>query len=533
MLDNFDVKIIYYYKYNLYLKNNKYMWDTVEDQSLPIDPKPPYSFSRWENNRIVWREWIRGNISTILATKKAAKNPIKLNRLTELARQDERRSLWNDILSHVVWEQLPHEYEAEYNILMIWNLSIKEYEKAQKIWFTKYREQYCDRITQKEDELLRVEMAGRKFDNLVIVTTMKYPDNDPNTPLYRRDLALKFFDKIGKLGIKCIVWDWWSWHEFLSKIRTYPNVEIVPIEKSSWFGPDRSQIVNYAVSKYPGEYYLQTEPEKQDFWSVRNLCALLKSIRSGENHIVLAKREDKISMPDFHAREETGSNKALKDIIEPVEFDNNKSGPADLYGWDRYDFFWSATICDEIWIKYFTEYKSKMDIRDRVILPIIEAHRKGENIGTCPVDITYDRREKYHEQMEPWKTIFRNKRLKQRVRIKKEANNQTKKYEIMNELKGLLGKDINVSIEKEGWKWREWSDCIFSINVDSKDANNKELLDWMQMKNREQEQIRSKHLDIVEAKSNERNAVGKAERTISKKYIDVYRLNIQDKEMNW
>jgi len=346
-------------------------------------------------------------------------------RLKKLAWQDVRRHMIDELLLNVSKDfTLPNKLMAQYDVLNLWWLTFERYKIAEKMWFEAYLKRY-NKIKLKQEKIL---LEKEDFKDLVVVLTIFYPKNNDRIPNYRKNLTYKFLRNLNKLNIKCVVWDWWSEEFFLDKIKQLDNIKVIDLSKDqkTTLWKDRANIISQAVKIYPHKYYFQTEAEKVSYSWVANLYSLLSEIKKWKSSIVLAKRIDKISMPDFHAREETRANKELGNIMMKGQGEHKWHRNPDLYGWEKYDFFGSASIFDEKGAQEFLKYKSELDKRDRFIIPIMMAWMKWQNIGTANVDLIYNIREKIHEQGEG-ENIFKMKRLDQYKSILEEARKQAKK----------------------------------------------------------------------------------------------------------
>jgi len=297
-------------------------------------------------------------------------------------------------------DELPNSIKDEYNVLNISNLNINQYQKAKWMGFWKYRENHLIQVEKQERAIDK-----ENFKDIIMVVTTMYK----NTPQYRKELALDFFEKLMKLGIKCVVWDWWSDKDFLEKLNNKHEFPFVTIENLNWksdklnswpFWNDKRAALAKALDLFPSKDYpwamfVQTEPEKKRFADPLNMISLVNAMQ--DKSIVIANRKSKISMPALQASEEERAGKKLSTMI---------------WSWKYIDFFQSASICTRELAQYFIEYEPlEKESYDGVMVPYIYAYKSWLSVWIAEVNATYSWKEKIYEQRWSGRNIFTKKRV--------------------------------------------------------------------------------------------------------------------------
>lgn len=243
---------------------------------------------------------------------------------------------------------------------------------------------------------------AEKFDDLVIFTTTFYEDDESSR--VRADLAEKFFDRVDKLNIKCIVVDGGSFPEFIEKISKYKNIQIIS-EPNIGMGESRRKALDVAsnlMSKERNPSFLWVEPEKEDLIKEESLGAMIKSLREGSADVVVPSRISKESYPKFQKWIEERANKRAGDLFDKSEDDKLFDVEVDLW--------FGPKMFNRDGSKFFLDYKGDLDKWDSIIKPVVEAQNAGKGIVSVPVDFKYPEKQREHEE---GNRVFDQKRIDQ------------------------------------------------------------------------------------------------------------------------
>lgn len=304
-----------------------------------------------------------------------------------------------------------------------------------------------------------------RYPDLTIFTSTFYRYNEntsiENQDVVRSNLAIKTIENANKLWIHLVVLDGWSCEDFLSKIRKFLNITIIEADdtnniKSLSMWEARRMALEIAREKYNTDFYLWMEPEKDNLITKENIDPLMQEARTEKHEIIIPKRKNKASYPDFQAREETRANKELSSLMYKYTNKNWDTKEWNTKEYNAYDgeeydlFFWPKLFSKKV-IDYFLSYKSTLDKSDAIITPILIAHQNWVSVWSKEIDYTYDITQKENEESSPkiksinkkWKNrnrkIIDTKRLEQYVYILEETKKQLKiKQKIKSELWHIL-----------------------------------------------------------------------------------------------
>lgn len=289
----------------------------------------------------------------------------------------------------------------------------------------------------------RIEQLGYHELTIFTSTLYKYDKNDSinNQNIIRSKLAIKTIKNAWKLWINLVVVDGWSCEDFLWKIREFKNITLIEAndknnlkDLSMWAA--RRMALSVAKEKYNTEFYLWMEPEKDNLINKENINPLMQEAKKGEYSIIIPKRKDKKSLPDFQAREETRANKELSSLMNNTPRIWGKINKNDLYNWEEYDFFFWPKLFSKKALEYFLNYNSELDWSDAIIAPVLVAKENWLAIGSKEIDYRYDITQKENEEKSPIMSFTNNKnkvirrkvidkkRLEQYVYIIKETKKQ-------------------------------------------------------------------------------------------------------------
>jgi len=257
------------------------------------------------------------------------------------------------------------------------------------------------------------------FKDLTIFTATFYGEDE--TSKVRQKLALKLFENAKELGVKCVVADGGSNEEFLEKARAYTNV-VLSVEKSLGMGERRREALRIAHDELPsssssGHFFLWIEPEKDGLITAENLTKMIKSLRENNSDIVVPERQDMSSLPHFQAwMEQRANKKAMQLTDKDIE--------------EVWDIWFGPKMFNEEGLKYFLNYKGKLDKWDATIKPVMDAYKDNKRVVSVPVDYTYDETQKENEE---GSAEFKKKRIEQYLTILTEMGDEFSKRKLIEQ----------------------------------------------------------------------------------------------------
>src|SRR3989344_1672995 len=261
-------------------------------------------------------------------------------------------------------------------------------------------------------------MDKDELKNLIIYTGVYYADNE----LYRTrsQIWFKTCDNAQRLGIRVVVRnDGGLPEEMLTRIKAYSNITIIEKDtsKKNTLGSGRGEALQKAIdiAKEDGisnPVFLWTEAEKDDLITEKNLLPLVREVLAG-NNIVVAAREKKAwdQLPPFQRFMEKRANKRANATI-----------PAEHKPEAELDFWFAPKAFDESGAEEMLAYnpnKDRLDLWDSIMVPIVEAMKKGKKVKGLPVDFLYNEKQIEVESDESNREI-KIKRLEQYAQILKE-----------------------------------------------------------------------------------------------------------------
>lgn len=259
-------------------------------------------------------------------------------------------------------------------------------------------------------------MNPDELKNLIVYTGVYYADND--TYRTRSKIWFETFDNAQRLGIKVVVRnDGGLPPEMLERIKAYDNITIVDKIGPSTLGNGRRETLQKGleIAETTGiedPVFVWIEPEKSDFLTEKTLLPLMEEVRAGDN-IVVAERTEEAweQLPPFQRWVEKRANARANQIVQ----DGIGINP-------ELDFWFAPKAFDKVGAEEFLAYnpnKDRLDLWDSIMVPIIEAIKKGKKVKGLRVDFLYNQIQIDAESDETNRDI-KIKRIEQYAQILKE-----------------------------------------------------------------------------------------------------------------
>jgi len=229
------------------------------------------------------------------------------------------------------------------------------------------------------------QIKNFKFPDLVIYTSTLYGNDEVSK--VREKLALKLFNNIHQLGIRCVVLDGGSNENFLEEAKEFPNVEII-VNPSLGMGEGRRAALGAAMEKKEASFFLWIEPEKDDLINEKELEKMIADLRENKTDIVIPRRESKETMPKFQAWVESRANKRAMEV----------AGVSGEEAKEVWDLWFGPKMFNREGAKYFLEYKGKLDKWDSIIKPVLDAYQDGKRVSSVDIGYKYDVSQKESEE---------------------------------------------------------------------------------------------------------------------------------------
>lgn len=286
-------------------------------------------------------------------------------------------------------------------------------------------------------------MNQNELKNLIVYTGVYYQDDA--TYRARSQVWFQTFDNAQKLGVKVVVRnDGGLLPEMLERVKAYDNITIVDKTGPSTLGGGRREALQKCLEIAKAEgiknpVFLWTEPEKDDLITEKSLLPLIKEIREG-NNIVVAAREEKAweQLPPFQRWVEKRANTRANQIVQTATGTN-----------PELDFWFAPKAFDKVGAEEFLAYnsnKDRLDLWDSIMVPIVEAIKKGKKVKSLPIDFLYNKIQIDVESDESNREI-KIKRIEQYSQILKELGDK-KWQEFFEESKVNLDEIKKINREK-------------------------------------------------------------------------------------
>ncbi|MBI2627537.1 hypothetical protein HYW72_01255 [Candidatus Nomurabacteria bacterium] len=263
-------------------------------------------------------------------------------------------------------------------------------------------------------------MDKDELKNLIVYTGVYYQDDA--TYQARSQVWFETFDNAKKLGIKVVVRnDGGLPEEMLERIKAYDNITIVEKTGPSTLGGGRREALQKCLDVAEAEniknpVFVWIEPEKDNFITEEVLLPLIKEVREG-NNIVVAERTEEAwkQLPPFQRWVEKRANARANQIVK------NETGID-----SELDFWFAPKAFDKVGAQEFLAYnpnKDRLDLWDSIMVPIVEAIKKGKKVRSLPVDFLYNKKQIEVESDESNREI-KIKRIEQYAQILKELGDK-------------------------------------------------------------------------------------------------------------
>lgn len=265
-----------------------------------------------------------------------------------------------------------------------------------------------------------MDKNNEKLSNLIVYTGVYYQEDA--TYRARSKTWFETFDNAQRLGIRVVVRnDGGLPPEMLEKIKAYENITIVDKTGPSTLGNGRRETLQKALeiaegSEIEDPVFVWIEPEKSDFLTEKTLLPLIAEVRAG-NNIVVAERNEEAwkQLPPFQRWVEKRANARANQIVQDEIGINPKL-----------DFWFAPKAFDKIGAEEFLAYnpnKDRLDLWDSIMVPVIEAIKKGKKVKGLPVDFLYNKIQIDAESDETNRDI-KIKRIEQYSQILKELGDK-------------------------------------------------------------------------------------------------------------
>ncbi len=229
-----------------------------------------------------------------------------------------------------------------------------------------------------------------KFKNIIVVTGVFYADNE----MYRSRSKIwpKTFANAEKLGIKMVVRnDGGLPSEMLEDFQKFENLTFVNKEKPNTLGGGRREAFQKAleiadVEGINNPVIVWIEVEKDNFINETNLSRLQEEVKNGTN-IIIPERGEKAwaQLPEVQGFLEQRAEGRFQQILE-----NETQGSFNK----KLDIWFGPKVFNREGAKYFLEYNKegdKTDLWDSLMVPVVEAIKKGEKVQSVEMDFLYDK----------------------------------------------------------------------------------------------------------------------------------------------
>lgn len=232
------------------------------------------------------------------------------------------------------------------------------------------------------------------FGDLAIFTTTLYKD-DAEVTRVRKELTFEALARASRLGVDVVVVDGGSEQEFLEKLKEFGNVKTIPEPPRVTMGEGRRVGLREAMKYASKPYFLWIEPEKTGLIEADNLEMLLRPLREGEADIVVPKRSEAgmRSLTDKQRWFESRANSRATRIM----YGQDPSGKDDPegFGEEVLDLWFGPKAFNRQGAEEFLNYQARPggDRWDAIIVPVINAFKKGLRVVSVKVDFAYDERQ--------------------------------------------------------------------------------------------------------------------------------------------
>ncbi|MDQ5971628.1 MAG: hypothetical protein QG570_530 [Patescibacteria group bacterium] len=233
-------------------------------------------------------------------------------------------------------------------------------------------------------------MNKDEFKNIIVVTGVYYADNE----MYRSRSKIwpKTFANAEKLGVKMVVRnDGGLPTEMLDSFKKFQNLTFVNKDNPNTLGGGRREAFQRALEIADTEgidnpTIIWIEVEKDDFINEANLHRLQEEINNGTN-IIIPERGEKAwnQLPEVQSFLEKRAEGKFQQILEKeTKGSFNK----------KLDIWFGPKVFNKEGAKYFLEYNKegdKTDLWDSLMVPVVEAIKKGEKVESVEMDFLYDK----------------------------------------------------------------------------------------------------------------------------------------------
>ena len=228
-----------------------------------------------------------------------------------------------------------------------------------------------------------------KFKDVIVVTGVFYADNE----MYRSRSKIwpKTFANADRLGVKMVVRnDGGLPSEMLDGYQKFQNLTFVNKDKPNTLGGGRREAFQKALEIADSErienpVIVWIEAEKDNFINETNLSRLQDEIKKGTN-IIIPERGEKAwkQLPEIQGFLEQRAEGKFQQILE-----NETEGAFNK----KLDIWFGPKVFNREGAKYFLEYNkegNKTDLWDSLMVPVVEAIKKGEKVESVEMDFLYD-----------------------------------------------------------------------------------------------------------------------------------------------
>lgn len=232
------------------------------------------------------------------------------------------------------------------------------------------------------------------FGDLAVFTTTLYKGDDEVTRV-REELTLEALANASRLGIDMVVVEGGSKREFLEQVGKLERIGLVAEPPNVTMGEGRRVGLREAMADPENKYFLWMEPEKAGLIKAGNLEKILRPLRNGEADIVVPKRSEAgmRSLTDKQRWFESRANVRATRIM----YGQDPSGKDDPEGFEGkvLDLWFGPKAFNREGAEEFLNYQARSggDKWDAIIVPVINAYKKGLRVTSVEVDFIYDERQ--------------------------------------------------------------------------------------------------------------------------------------------